>query len=447
VSGAGLSSSPRALALSVGGVVAVGALVALAVRADSEAPHASPWLTVADVAVGIAFVAAAVLAGGPFPERVLVAAVGPAWLAGSFLIAARPLHQAVLAVALLAFPAGRVRGVLSWLLVAIAGLTGLQLMPQLGVVALFAAITAALIMDSRADAVAVWYPALGAVAVAAVLGATWGAARLLAAGFDPTLALLGYELVLLFVAIGFPVGAAAVVRARMKVADQLLSDGQPAGLDGLAAVLGDALGDQGLRVYRWVAPNATFVDGEGRRVAHSTDRRWLTITDSDGPVAAVEHDALALDDAPTVAAVSNAVRLAVTHAQLQEEQRSRLHELEASRARIVAAADHQRARAAAELRKDVDAPLRVAQSELRAVRPSTRDPEAAAALDLVIQELEAMVTQGSAAFPLFSGEPPGIALQIAPGACACPNLARARSDVSAEGACDGVEHRSGRAEC
>jgi hypothetical protein len=120
----------------------------------------------ADVTVGIAFVAAGVLAGGAFPERVLVTAVGPAWLAGSFLIAARPLHQAVLAVALLAFPAGRVRGVLSWLLVAIAGLTGLQLMPQLGVVALFAAIATVLIMDSCADAVAVWYPALAAVAVA-----------------------------------------------------------------------------------------------------------------------------------------------------------------------------------------------------------------------------------------------------------------------------------------
>jgi hypothetical protein len=48
VSGAGLSSSPRAMALSVSGVVAVGALIARAVRADSEAPHASPWLTVAD---------------------------------------------------------------------------------------------------------------------------------------------------------------------------------------------------------------------------------------------------------------------------------------------------------------------------------------------------------------------------------------------------------------
>ena len=96
-----------------------------------------------DVAVGVAFVAAGVLAGGPFSERVLVAAVGPAWLAGSLLVAARPLHQAMLAVALVAFPAGPVRGAASWLLVTLAGLTGLQLMSQLGVAALFAMVAVA----------------------------------------------------------------------------------------------------------------------------------------------------------------------------------------------------------------------------------------------------------------------------------------------------------------
>jgi hypothetical protein len=49
-----------------------------------------------------------------------MAAVGPAWLAGSFLLGARSLHQAVLVVALVAFPAGRVRGVASWVLVGLA---------------------------------------------------------------------------------------------------------------------------------------------------------------------------------------------------------------------------------------------------------------------------------------------------------------------------------------
>jgi signal transduction histidine kinase len=390
------------VAVSASGVVFMGVLVALAVQADSAAPSASPWLTAMDVAVGLAFVVAALAARGPLSERVLVGAIGPAWLAGSFLVGARSLHQAVLAVALVAFPAGRVRGVASWLLVALAGLTGFGLLPQLGVAALFTAIGVAALARSRTDPVA-WYPPAAAVAVAALLGSLWGSARLLAGGFDPTLALVGYEFVLLAVAVAFPFGVAAAIRARAKLADQLLSDGQLAGLDGLAAVLGHALGDRDLRVYRWHDPDAAFVDGRGQRVAGGTDWRWLTVTSPDGPIAAVAHRSPALDDGPTAAAVSSAVRLAVTHLRLQEEQRERLRELEASRARIVAAADRQRERAAAELRKDVDAPLRVARSELHAVRPSIRDPEAAAALDVVVQELEAAAREIA---NLVAGVPP-----------------------------------------
>jgi hypothetical protein len=108
------------------------------------------------------------------------------------------------------------------------------------------------------------------------------------------------------------------------------------------------------------------VDGRGQRVVPSRDRRWLTVGDLGRPVAAVAHQASALDDPPTVAAVSSAVRLAVTHLRLREEQQTRLRELEAARARIVAAADRQREWAAAALRDDVDVPLRTAHSELLA---------------------------------------------------------------------------------
>src|SRR5262245_17008648 len=75
VSPAGLSRSPRAMAVIASGIAVMGVLAALAVHADSEAPHASLWLTAVDVAVGLAFVAAGAAAGGPLPERVLVAAV------------------------------------------------------------------------------------------------------------------------------------------------------------------------------------------------------------------------------------------------------------------------------------------------------------------------------------------------------------------------------------
>ena len=385
------------------GVVAIGVLVALAVRADSEAPAASPWLTAMDVAVGLAFVAAGVAARGPLPERALMAAVGPAWLAGSFLVGARSLHQAVLVVALVAFPAGRVRGVVSWVLVGLAGLAALGLLPQLGVAALFAGIAAAVLARWRADPAAAWYPVAAAAAIAAVLAWVWWLAHRRTGTFDATVILLSYELVLLLVAGCFPLGAAAVLQERARLADPLLSEGQLAGLDGLAVVLGDVLGDPDLRVYRWRDADAAFVDGRGQRVAGSGDRRWLAVDGPNRPVAVVAHRSSALDDGPTAAAVAGAVRLAVTHLRLQEEQQERLGELEASRARLVAAADRQRARAAAELRQDVEAPLRVAQSELVAMRAAVHDPEAAAAVNVVVQELAAATGELA---DLVAGIPP-----------------------------------------
>jgi signal transduction histidine kinase len=375
--------------MSASGVLAMGVLVALAVRADSEAPAASPWLTAMDVAVGLAFVAAGVAARGPLPERALMAAVGPAWLAGSFLVAARSLHQAVLVAALVAFPAGRVRGIVSWVLVGLAGLAALGLLPQLGVAALFAGVAAVVLARWHADRPVGWYPTAAAAAIAAVLAWVWWIAHRRTGTFDATVILAGYELVLLLVAGCFPLATAAVLRERARLADPLLSEGQLAGLDGLAVVLGDVLGDPDLRVYRWRDADAAFVDGRGQRVAGRGDRRRLAVDGPGGPVAVVTHRSSALDEGPTAAAVAAAVRLAVTHLRLQEEQQERLGELEAARARLVAAADRQRARAAAELRQDVEAPLRVAQSALVAMRAAVHDPEAAAAVDVVVQELAA----------------------------------------------------------
>jgi hypothetical protein len=64
--------------------------------------------------------------------------VGVAWLTASFLPAARSLHQAVLIMSLIAFPAGRVRGLSRWLLACLAVPVAVGLLPQIGVAAVFA---------------------------------------------------------------------------------------------------------------------------------------------------------------------------------------------------------------------------------------------------------------------------------------------------------------------
>ena len=83
---------------------------------------------------------------------------------------------------------------------------------------------------------AAWYPGcspLGA-AVAAVLAASWAATHLPNGTFDPTLALLGYELVLLLVAVAFPLAIRAVMRARARLwPDRLTRLSDRPVLDGL----------------------------------------------------------------------------------------------------------------------------------------------------------------------------------------------------------------------
>ena len=215
---------------------------------------------------------------------------------------------------------------------------------------------------------------------------------------------MGYELVLIAVAIAFPVAAQAVIRSRARLADRLLAGERLTGLDGLAVVLGRVLGDHSVQVFRWHSPDVGYVDEGGRQVpTGGGDRRWLTVDEPDGHVAVVAHQSPALDDPPTADAVAAAVRLAVTHLRLQEEQRQQLAELEASRARLVAAADRERERAATQLRQDVGVSLQLAQSELTAVRPATRDPAVAGSLDVVVTEL---ATARDEIVELVAGVPP-----------------------------------------
>jgi signal transduction histidine kinase len=378
----------RDLTMGFAAVLGLMTLVVLAVRADVAAPHPSPGLIVLDVATGVAFVVAAAVAPGSRTERVLMAAVGAAWLVASYLSAARSLHQAVLVVALIAFPAGRVRGLIRWLLVGLAVPVAIGLLPQIAVAALFALVALLSLVEGRWRAATV-YPTAAAVAVAAALGASWSVARLRPGAFDPALALVGYELVLLAVAIAFPVAARAGIRSRARLADRLLAGERLVGLDGFAVVLGRALGDPRVQVFHR-RPDVGYVDAKGRAVPTGDGRRrWLTVDDPDGPVAVVAHHSPALDDAPTAEAVATAVRLAVTNLRLQEEQQQQLHELEAARARIVVAADRERERAATQLRDDVGVSLQLAQSELSAVRTAARDTAVAESLDIVVGELAA----------------------------------------------------------
>jgi signal transduction histidine kinase len=93
--------------------------------------------------------------------------------------------------------------------------------------------------------------------------------------------------------------------------------------------------------------------------------------------------------------------LAVTNLRLQDEQLSRLRELEAARARIVAAADRQREEVADELGHEVAALLSDAQTELAEIRVGGAGTEPA--LDIVEAELATAIAEIS---DLVAGIPP-----------------------------------------
>ena len=93
------------------------ALAFLAARADLAPGGIGPVATVADLAVGLAFVTGAALAPGPWRCPALFAAVGLVWLIGSIVPAAYLAYLGVLVIALATFPSGRPRSARDWILV------------------------------------------------------------------------------------------------------------------------------------------------------------------------------------------------------------------------------------------------------------------------------------------------------------------------------------------
>ena len=376
------------------GVMAGGVLAWLAARADASA-GATGWQTILDVGVGLTFLAASAVPVGQARQRVLVAAVGVAWLFGSLVPETRSVHQGLLVIALLAFPAGRIRHRSAWLLVVLSAVVMLGVVPQLGVALLL--VLTGLVSLARGNAGP--YPALAAWFVAAALVVSWSVPRLPTL-LGPALALSAYEAVLILVAASFPAAAWFVVQARRRLADEVLSALPLTGLDGLAAVLAETLDDPGLRVYRWLDASTGYADADG---IASTGRQQLRVDDADGPVALIEHDAPALKDPPTARAVQAAVRLAVVNLRLRELRLTQLRELEAARARVVAAADDQRASIATDLRQTVTVLLSDAQAELSAARRAGLAPDAMSALDLVDASLATAIEEIG---DLVAGIPP-----------------------------------------
>lgn len=383
-------------------------------------PVANMPLLMADAAVGAAFLAGAVLARAPRAPRLLWAAVGVAWFLGDWP-ELRTLHQGVLLLAL-AWLSYRRRWVIVLaaccaLLVA-AGFAG-----QMAASVLFG--TLAVLALGQHRRLGSFIPA-AAGGVATVLASTWAWNRLTPSTFSPVTTLLGYQAVLLVIAVAYPVWTRWVGRIRAGLTDRFLAMGvPPAGVPGLEMVLQDTLRDRSLRI------STSPVETSAPRGIRD---RQLTINDGTAEIAVVTYRSAVLDDPATRKAVIDVVSLIATHERRQRTYAEQLIAVEAARSRILEAVDQQRGLAAAELRQDL-AQLARARAEISSARTSA-DHDTALVLDLIENELVAVsgeieeMVAGVPAADLGGGRL-GTAIESLAAHCAIPTAVTVGEDVAA----------------
>ncbi|HSK16535.1 MAG TPA: sensor histidine kinase [Gaiellaceae bacterium] len=433
------------LAILVAGL-AVGIGAELARHFGGEAPDSRAEIVglVLGLAIGLSFVASGVVAWSRRPEsRIgpLMVVVGLLWFVGRLDFAAddrfqmigawvRPLHIAVFAHLLLAFPSGKLESRAARALVAAAYVNvavidnAPQYLPgeRLGEVLfdasqvvtslIFVAIIGALVWRwrvgtaawRRAVAPLVWPGAL-ALATLIVFFANELAAQPLGAapGWAFRVAYAAFPLL-------FLVGLLRARLARASIAELVVELGEASPSGSLRESLARALGDPTLQLAYWLPDEQRYVDLEGRSVElpGAEEPRTVTVVEREGVrVAALVHDEAVAEDRELLRAVSAAAALALENERLQAELRARLADLRASRARIVEAADAERRRIERNLHDATQQRLTSVAIALglAASRLSTDPDEAAATLD---QAREALTTALAELRDLTQGIHPGI---------------------------------------
>jgi signal transduction histidine kinase len=135
--------------------------------------------------------------------------------------------------------------------------------------------------------------------------------------------------------------------ARGMVAGLVVELGRPRVSADLCEALARALGDPSLELAFWFPAENCYVDGEGGVVELPDDpsKRGSTFVERNGqPVAVLLHDPVLEHNSELVRSVCAAASLALENERLQAELRAQLIELQASRARLVEATDTERRR-------------------------------------------------------------------------------------------------------
>jgi signal transduction histidine kinase len=154
---------------------------------------------------------------------------------------------------------------------------------------------------------------------------------------------LGGQAALLCLALGYAARWLRVRRARSVLARDVVELSTPTAFDTLTDRLADALGDPTLEIAYTVGDPPRLVDAHGAPV-DPTPPPGRTATTLPGTQAILIHRKGLLDDPTLVAEIARAAGLALRNEQLHTDAQARLALLQASRKRIVEAADDERQR-------------------------------------------------------------------------------------------------------
>ncbi len=184
---------------------------------------------------------------------------------------------------------------------------------------------------------ALLYAAVSAAGLLAELGAPFGSGR--------TWEAVG-RVAIAAVPVAFLAGLLRSRLARSDVGRLVVELGVGAPADRLQSALARTLGDPSVEVAYWTPETGRYVGGDGLAMTLPDDgSRAITLIERAGhQVGALVHDPALRDEPVLLAAVSAAAGLSMENERLNAEVLARLDEVQASRARIVQAADAERLR-------------------------------------------------------------------------------------------------------
>jgi signal transduction histidine kinase len=319
--------------------------------------------TALDFIVGMSLIAASVFVWGQGEGARITAGLfyitGFAWFVGNLASWFAFLHRGPLVHLILTYPGGRARGRFDATLVALGYLLAcvypldrsdravLAFGALLGCAAIRSAVRA-----TGTDARLRMFAAGAGVAYGSVLSlvvglrlAGTGAESARLAVYDSTVGLIGVSLLV------------ALLRERFSqaaVTGLVVNLGGAEDAGTLRDRLARALGDPSLVVAYWLPERQQYVDEAGRTLRLSEPHPGRAVTpvfDGERPLAAIVHDDAVLTDRALAKSVAAAARVALVNVRLQTEVQARVAEVEASRRRIVEAADAVRRRIERELRE------------------------------------------------------------------------------------------------